>query len=105
MKTIKISNPDQATIIYNGEYQAIIQADSRKYKVSKLGENFGCAIAVYVRSGGSCYGHWRSFLSNRIRTGKKLPQVIVDMIDLADRKAITDRWDARIAAGQNIIMG
>lgn len=25
--------------------------------------------------------------------------------DLAERKAITDRWDARIAAGQNIIMG
>ncbi len=26
-------------------------------------------------------------------------------IDYAERKAITDRWDARIAAGQNIIMG
>jgi hypothetical protein len=26
-------------------------------------------------------------------------------IDLAERKAITDRWDARIAAGQNIIIG
>jgi hypothetical protein len=101
MKKLVIKNPEAVRIIDIGESRAVIVADNKTYKVFN-----GLAVAVKVPCNGTRDAYWLSFKNNRL-AGKELPESITAKIEQEwiERKAITDRFDSRIAAGQNIIIG